>query len=323
MTKLIITLGPATLKKKKIKELVKQGVFAFRLKSSYYSGKELEKDISMIRKITKVPLMIDLEGPELRLRCKGNCIFKKGQTFVMGFSDKDKVSFNHDFFEFVTMKHNLIFDKGKGHLRILKKKDGKLTVKTDSNITIKDGKGVNLKEKCLETSSLSDKDKELLEIINKKKIEYVAYSYVRRKEDLDNLKLHLNKKTKIFSKIENKRALKNLKEVIKESYGVIVARGDLAVETSLEQIPILQKKIIMESNKLKRPVVVATELISSMVNNKTPLRSEVDDIETSIFEGADMLLITDPTAIGKYPILTVKTLNKIIKIADKYKGKIC
>jgi len=320
-TKLIITLGPATFKEKRIKDLEKQGVSIFRLKSSYYSSKEFEKDISRIRKLTKVPLMIDLEGPELRLRCKKSYDFKKGQTFSMGFSEKDNISFNHDFYESVTMKHNFIFDKGKGHLRILEKKNRKFLVKTDSTITIKDGKGVNLKEKSLETSSLSDKDKELLEIINKKKIKYVAYSYVRRKEDLDNLKLHLNKKTKIFSKVENRQALKNLTDIIKNSDGVIVARGDLAVETSLEKIPILQKMIISEANKLKKPVAVATELISSMVENKTPLRSEVDDIENCIFEGADMLLIADPTAVGKYPILTVKTLNRIIKTAEKYKGK--
>jgi len=219
------------------------------------------------------------------------------------------------------MKHNFIFDKGKGHLRILKKKNGRVCLKALNNVTLKDGKGVNLKEKVLETSPLSDKDKELLEVINKKKVAYVAYSYVRRKEDIENLRLHLNKKTKVFSKIENKPALKNLKDITKMSDGIIVARGDLAVETSLEKIPILQKKIIAVANKYKKPVVVATELIASMVNNKMPTRAEVDDIENCIFDGADMLLLTDATAVGKYPVLTVDTVNKIVKAAEKYKSK--
>lgn len=318
-TKIIATLGPATFNDKKIKELAKKGISIFRLKSSYYSGKQLENEINRIKKITKTPLMVDLEGPELRLRCKKDFSFKKGAEFIVGFSKEDNISFNHDFYEQITMKHNFIFDKGKAHLRILKKKNRKLWLKALNNVIIKDGKGVNLKEKILETSPLSDKDKDLLEVINKKKVAYVAYSYVRRKEDIENLRLHLNKKTKIFSKIENKQALKNLKNIIEMSDGVIIARGDLAVETSLEKIPILQKKIISLANKHKKPVVVATELISSMVNNKMPTRAEVDDIENCIFDGADMLLLTDATAVGKYPVLTVDTVNRIVKVAEKYK----
>ena len=318
-TKIIATLGPSTLNEKKIKELTNKGISVFRLKSSYYSAKSLENSVNMVRKITKTPLMVDLEGPEIRLRCKKDFSFKKGSEFTVGFSRKDAISFNHDFYEQITMKHNFIFDKGIGHLRILKKKNRKLWLKTLNNIKIKDGKGVNLKEKILETSPLSDKDKELLKVINKKNIAYVAFSYVRRKEDIHNLKLHLNKKTKIFSKIENKHALKNLKDITQLSDGIIVARGDLAVETSLEKIPILQKKIISLANKYKKPVVVATELISSMVNNKTPTRAEVDDIENCVFEGADMLLLTDATAVGKYPVLTVDTVSKIVKTAEKYK----
>jgi len=320
-TKVIATLGPQTLNPKKLKALAKRNIGIFRLKSSYYSEKKLENTINNLRKITKIPIMLDLEGPELRLRCKKDYKFKKGTKFKIGFSEEDEISFNHDFYEQITMKHNFIFDKGKGHLKILEKKNNKILVKTIDSITIKDGKGVNLKEKVLETSPLSEKDRELIKIINKKKIGYVAYSYVRRKVDIDNLKLHLNKKTKIFAKIENKKALKNLKELISITDGVIVARGDLAVETSLEQIPILQKKIIREANKQKKPVVVATELISSMVNSKLPTRAEVDDIENSIFDGVNMLLIADATAIGKYPILTIDILTKIIKIAEKYKGK--
>jgi len=318
-TKIIATLGPSTFRENKIKELEKRDIAIFRLKSSYYSGSQLEKEVERIRKISKTPLMVDLEGPELRLRCKKEFSFKKGAEFVAGFSKKDNISFNHDFYEQITMKHNFIFDKGVGHLRILRKKDGKIWLKTLNDIRIKDGKGVNLKERVLETSSLSERDKELIKIINKKRVEYVAYSYPRRKEDIENLKLHLNKKTKIFSKIENKHALENLKDITELSDGIIVARGDLAVETSLEQIPILQKKIISFANKYKKPVVVATELIESMVNKKMPTRAEVDDIENCIFEGADLLLLTDETAVGKYPILTVDTVNKIIKTADRYK----
>ena len=266
--------------------------------------------------------MVDLEGPELRLRCKKTYSFKKGTIFTAGFSKSDNISFNHDFYEQITMKHNFIFDKGKGHLMILKRKNRKLVLKALSNITIRDGKGVNLKERVFETSPLSEKDKELLEIINKKKLGYVAYSYVRRKEDLDNLRLHLNKKTKIFSKIENRHALKNLREIINNSEGVIVARGDLAVETSLEQVPIFQRQIVAAANKLKKPVVVATELIASMVNNKMPTRAEVDDIESCVFEGTDMLLLTDATAIGKYPLLTVDFVNRAVKAAEKYMKKL-
>lgn len=319
-TKVITTLGPATFNK--IKALAKRGVAIFRLKGSYYSEKKLETVINSIKRITKIPLMVDLEGPELRLRCKKEYSFKRGCKFTIGFSDEENISFNHDFYEQITMKHNLIFDKGKGRLRILKKRNRKILVKTYNDIKIKDGKGVNLKEKVLETSPLSDKDKKLLNVINKKRLKYVAYSYVRREEDIENLRLHLNKKTKIIAKIENKHALKNLNKIINLSDGVIVARGDLAVETSLEQIPILQKKIIKAANKLKKPVIVATELISSMVNNKLPTRAEVGDIENCIFDGADMLLITDATAIGRYPLLTIDTVNKIIKEAEKYKGNL-
>ncbi len=320
-TKIIVTLGPPTLNPKKLKALAKRNIGIFRLKSSYYSEKRLENTINNVRKVTKIPLMLDLEGPELRLRCKKEYKFKKGAKFKIGFSNEEEISFNHDFYEQITMKHNFIFDKGKGHLKIIEKKNGKIIVKTKDNITIKDGKGVNLKEKILETSPLSEKDKELLKIINKKKIGYVAYSYVRRKEDIDNLRLHLNKKTKIYAKIENKQALKNLKEIIQLTDGVIVARGDLAIETSLEKVPILQNKIIKEANKQNKPVVVATELISSMVNSKLPTRAEVDDIENCIFEGTNLLLIADATAIGKYPTLTIDTLTRIIKTAEKYKGK--
>jgi len=167
-TKIIATLGPATLNDKKIKTLAKKGVGIFRLKSSYYSKKRLENDIKKIKKITKVPLMLDLEGPELRLRCNKEYSFKKGSTFTIGFSEDDPISFNHDFYGQITMKHNFIFDKGKGHLRILEKKEDKILVKTLDNIKIKDGKGVNLKEKILETSPLSNRDRELLKIINKK-----------------------------------------------------------------------------------------------------------------------------------------------------------
>jgi pyruvate kinase len=327
-TKIVATVGPACDTYDQLLELVKAGVNVFRLNFSHGSHEDKGKIIEHIRQINKtepynIAILADLQGPKLRVGDLegGSLTLKEGDilTFtnekVIGNMDKIFVSYP-DLHADVQMGEKILIDDGKLEVvvtEITKEKTVKVVVTLGGVLLPK--KGVNLPDTNISLPSLTEKDLADLEFILGQRVDWVALSFVRRKEDITDLKRRLKEgghKAKVIAKIEMPEALKNLRDIIVESDGVMIARGDLGVELPIEEVPLIQKDIIKKCLHRAKPVIVATQMMESMIDRTKPNRSEITDVANAVIEGADAVMLSAETATGKYPRLVVETMTKII-----------
>jgi pyruvate kinase len=333
-TKIVATVGPACDSYEQLLELVKAGVNVFRLNFSHGTHEDKLKIIDYIYQINKtepynISVLADLQGPKLRVGdLEGGALdIKEGDilTFtnekVMGTMKKIYVSYP-DLHSDVKVGEKILIDDGKLEVvvkEITASKDVKVEVTLGGTLLPK--KGVNLPDTKISLPSLTEKDLADLDFILDKRIDWVALSFVRRPEDIIDLKKRLKaggSKAKVIAKIEMPEALINLRDIIVESDGVMVARGDLGVELPIEDVPLIQKDIIKKCLHRAKPVIVATQMMESMIDRTKPNRSEITDVANAVLEGADAVMLSGETATGKYPRLVVETMTKIIlKIEEK------
>ena len=333
-TKIVATVGPACDSYEQLLELVKAGVNVFRLNFSHGAHEDKLKIIDYIYQINKtepynISVLADLQGPKLRVGdLEGGALdIKEGDilTFtnekVMGTMKKIYVSYP-DLHSDVKVGEKILIDDGKLEVvvkEITASKDVKVEVTLGGTLLPK--KGVNLPDTKISLPSLTEKDLADLDFILDKRIDWVALSFVRRPEDIIDLKKRLKaggSKAKVIAKIEMPEALVNLRDIIVESDGVMVARGDLGVELPIEDVPLIQKDIIKKCLHRAKPVIVATQMMESMIDRTKPNRSEITDVANAVLEGADAVMLSGETATGKYPRLVVETMTKIIlKIEEK------
>jgi pyruvate kinase len=332
-TKIVATVGPACDTYDKLLELVQAGVNVFRLNFSHGSFDNKLQIINHIRKINEtqpynVSILGDLQGPKLRVGkiADNQLLVKPGDvlTFTneecLGTLEKIYVSYP-----------NLASDVKKGnHIMI---DDGKIEVKvvgiTESNdvkveVTIggviSSNKGVNLPDTKISLPCLTEKDLKDLEFIIEHDLDWVALSFVRNVNDIVTLRSKLEEKDakiKIIAKIEKPEALTNIREIILESDGIMIARGDLGVELPVEQVPMIQKNIVRKCIHRAKPVIVATQMMESMMDRVKPNRSEITDVANAVLEGADAVMLSGETAMGQHPALVVETMKKIIEEVEK------
>lgn len=327
-TKIVATVGPACDTYEKLLELVKAGVNVFRLNFSHGNYEDKAKIIAHIRQINKsepynIAILADLQGPKLRVGEieGGSLAIEEGDilTFtnekVVGTKEKIFVSYP-DLHADVKVGEKILIDDGK--LEVVVRE---ITANWDVKVEVTLGgillpkKGVNLPDTDISLPALTEKDLADLDFMIANKVDWVALSFVRKPEDIVGLKARLkavDSKAKVIAKIEMPEALRNLRDIIVESDGVMIARGDLGVELPIEEVPLIQKDIIKKCLHRAKPVIVATQMMESMIDRTKPNRSEITDVANAVLEGADAVMLSGETATGKYPKLVVETMTKII-----------
>jgi pyruvate kinase len=327
-TKIVATVGPACDTYEKLLELVKAGVNVFRLNFSHGTHENKLKIIESIRKINKtepvnIAILGDLQGPKLRggeiengeIEIIAGDILSFTNEKVIGNRERIYVSYPN-LHEDVKIGATILINDGKLEVKVKKVlKNNDVQVEVTLGGLLSSNKGINLPDTKISLPALTKKDLVDLEFIIEQKLDWVALSFVRSVKDLEGLRSRLVKKkskTKVIAKIEKPEALENLRDIIVEADAVMVARGDLGVELPVEKIPLLQKQIIRKCLHRAKPVIVATQMMESMIILNKPNRSEITDVANAVLEGADAVMLSGETATGLHPTLVVETMRKII-----------
>lgn len=326
-TKIVCTIGPASESKEVLTKLVNEGMNIARLNFSHGSYEEHGNRIKLIREVSKetgkpIGILLDTKGPEIRLGDfeNGGCEFKEGDIVRIV---KEEVLGNHERFTIrcpevfndVKAGDQILMDDGKMKVTIQEVSEGEMTVRVENPHFLKSRKGCNLPGIILSMPFISEKDEADIRFGCRQDIDYIAASFTRRKEDVLNLRKILIDEKKdaiqIIPKIENQEGFDNLREILDVSDGVMVARGDLGVDVSLELVPIYQKRIIRVANELGKPVITATHMLESMQTNPRPTRAEASDVANAIMDGTDGIMLSGESAAGNYPVEAVQTMHKI------------
>jgi len=325
-TKIIATIGPASNSYEIIKKIILNGVNLCRINFSHTNHEDALNIIYLVKKInneigTRVAILGDLQGPKLRIGLvKKNTILKASSKIQLTnkscVSSEKKIFVNYPrLIKDLNINDKVLIDDGKIKLRILTKNKSNITCEVINGGPISSKKGVNLPTSKLSLKSITQKDRKDLNFLIKNKIEWVALSFVQSAKDIIDLRKIINAKKsaiKIIAKIEKPQAIKSIKSITRSSDAVMIARGDLGIEIPMQKVPIFQKKIITLCLNYSKPVVVATQLMEGMINNPITTRAETNDVANAVFDGADALMLSGETAIGKNPIKVVKAMSKII-----------
>ncbi|MEM6964576.1 MAG: pyruvate kinase [Bacteroidota bacterium] len=333
-TKIVATVGPACNAYSKLLELVQAGVDVFRLNFSHGAHEDHLKVINHINYINEkynlhVSILTDLQGPKLRVgKIKDNALpLEPGDkvTFVneecLGTREKIYMAYPQ-FASDVEVGEKVLVDDGKLMLEVIStnKKDT-VELKVLFGGTLSSNKGVNLPNTNISLPSLTEKDRRDLDfILTIPSVNWIALSFVRSAKDVKELQKLVKAaghKAKVLSKIEKPEAITQIDKIIKASNAVMVARGDLGIEVPIEQLPNLQKEIIMKCRQRARPVIVATHMMDSMITNPIPTRAEVTDVANAVLDGADAVMLSGETSVGKHPVTVVQAMNRIIEEAEK------
>tara|TARA_Y100000816_G_scaffold156392_1_gene111546 strand:- start:1970 stop:2932 length:963 start_codon:yes stop_codon:yes gene_type:complete len=308
------TIGPGSLNKKFLK-FANSNINLLRLNMSHLNLKQLKKNIFYLKKYSKVPICIDTEGAQIRTKCNKIKYFKKSDNLKI-FKDKSFYLYPDDIFNKLKINDKLDIGFSGLCVKIKKKNDIFLSCKVLNSGYFEPNKGVHLINRKIKLNYLTSKDIEAIKIGRKLNIKYYALSFTNSHNDVIRFNKLLKNEKKIF-KIETKESIKNLKKIIKFGNNLLIDRGDLSKDIKIENVPIIQRKIIYEAMKNKKNVYVATNFLESMILNSYPTRAEVNDIYNTIEMGARGLVLAAETAIGKNPIECVKILKKIIKVFRK------
>ena len=328
-TKIIATLGPSSTALTKLKSLIQAGVNVFRVNFSHASHAEVLETVSNIREIssstnTHVAILGDLQGPKIRLgTVEENSKVKKGDlisitTNSVDFGNSSLVSINYpNFPKDVSENEKILVDDGKLIFKVVKtnKKD-LVEAKVVQGGVLKSKKGVNLPNTKISLPALTQKDKEDALFAIKNGFDWIALSFVRTKQDVKLLekliKTNSEQKIPIIAKIEKPEAIENIRGILKAADGLMVARGDLGLEIPAEEVPLKQKLLVKKAKQARKPIIIATQMMESMIDSLTPSRAEVNDVANSVMDGADAVMLSGETSVGKYPVEVVKTMGKII-----------
>ncbi len=313
-TKIIATVGPVSASKQTIKRMIQAGMNGARINTAYGNMPQYQATIEIVREVSEIPIIIDLKGPEIRLRTSQKKTLSKGDCLQVGFNGEE-VSFNHNFYDEVEVGDVILIDNGKIRTNVSEKTDRKVKLQVLIGGTIEDGKGVNLPNKHLPVPTLTEKDKAIVEFAKKHDVECIALSFARNAKDIEALSQKF--KGGIIAKIENHEGVQSAQEIIDASTGIMIARGDLGVEIDPEKVPLVQKSLIKQCNQKGKLVVTATEMLESMIHQSNPTRAEVSDVANAILDGSDAVMLSGETAIGKYPVEAVEMMTRIAKETEK------
>lgn len=328
-TKIIATLGPSCDNKETLLKMIQCGVDVIRINFSHANHKNIKKKIQYIREINKeygfsTAILADLQGPKLRIgNIKKDILLNPGHIVTFTNNQLEENSENiyltyKKFPQDLKIGEKILIDDGKLVLRVIETGFHKnIKAKVIQGGYLKSKKGINLPNTKISLPALTEKDIDDVIFSIKSNIDWIALSFVRNAHDLKDLikliKDYSKFKIPIIAKIEKPEAVNNIDEILNYSDGLMVARGDLGVEIPYEDVPLIQKKLIDKAKIRRKPVIVATQMLETMIDNITPTRAEVNDVANSVLDGVDAVMLSGETSIGKYPITVIKTMAKIIK----------
>ena len=327
--KILATLGPNSSSSEIIENIFTAGCDVFRLNFSHGSVETHRKNLENIRNLEKkynhaTCILADLQGPKLRVGEFKNSKeeLKQGQKFILDLSSEEgnnqRVNFPHaDIYDNLTPNTTLLINDGRIRLQVIEQHKEKLVTEVLNDGIISNNKGVNIPDVILPIESLTSKDKSDLQKAIEMNVDWVALSFVQQADDIIKLKKIVDGKVLIMAKIEKPSAVKNIDEIIKVADGIMIARGDLGVEMPPEKVPIVQKNIIKRCRFFGKPVVVATQMLESMISSLVPTRAEASDVANAIYDGTDAVMLSGESAVGEYPIESVSTMNNIIENVEK------
>ena len=323
-TKVIATIGPKTCSEIYIKKLCKAGMNVARLNGSHNILNWHLQTIKKLKKIVPaIPILFDMPGKKIRTcQLKHEPRFKKNDVIILttdtGYKGTDKVPINKDDLHLYLKKNDTIFaDDGTLCFVVIKISENDIYCRAKNSGKLKSAKGINVPHVKLGKDKLSIKEKKILNFIIENKVHYVGVSFVESAKYLREIRKFSNTNNlKIIAKIENQGGLDNMNEIISETDGVMIDRGDLSTETSFENIALYQKQIIEKCNLLSKPVIVATEMLNSMIENLFPTKAEVADISNAVLDGASAIMLSGETAVGKNPLESIKVMHKICKAVE-------
>ncbi|HEX3652037.1 MAG TPA: pyruvate kinase [Rhizomicrobium sp.] len=327
-TKIVATLGPASCSPEQMKALFEAGADVFRINMSHNTPESLKDVQARVRRLEAdvrrpIGILVDLQGPKIRLgKLPGGAIdLKEGDRIKLvredASDDPAVLPIPHgEVFAALKQRHCLLIDDGRVRLRTWASKPDSAEAVVELGGTIKDRKGVNLPDTLLPVSSMTDKDRRDLHAAIDLGVDWIALSFVQRPEDVAELRKLVAGRAAILAKIEKPKALESLSEILDLSDALMVARGDLGVELPIETVPGRQKEITRAARRVGKPVIVATQMLESMIEAPGPTRAEVSDVATAVYDGADAVMLSAETATGKHPVEAVAMMDKIAAAAE-------
>lgn len=330
-TKIVATVGPASNNKEMLRALIKEGVDVFRLNFSHGAHEDHAKVVKCVRELneemgTHVCLLQDLQGPKIRVQdMQPDVVLERGQEFIITtremVGNREMASTSYKALpNDVKIGDSILIDDGKIELKVSEVRDIDVVTEVIYGGPLKSKKGINLPFTKVSAPSLTEKDLKDLEFGLKHDVEWIALSFVRKAHDINVLRniIDQNKSNaKIVAKIEKPEALSNIDEIIASTDAIMVARGDLGVEIWMEEVPMVQKMLVEKCNKASKPVIVATQMMESMIENPRPTRAETNDVANAVMDGADALMLSAETAAGKYPIEVIRSMVRTISSVEK------
>ena len=322
--KIVATVGPASAAPSNLKLLHEIGVDAFRLNFSHGAHEDHRKVIKALRQIENqsdraLTVFADMQGPKLRVGPfkSGQIELEYGQDVSLELStelgEPGIIRLNHpELFQISKPGHRLKFDDGKLMVRVTENNGTTMRAKVEVPGTLKDRKGLNVIDAILPMSAMTDKDRIDMKFALEEGVDFIALSFVQTAQDIHEAREIIGDRAAIICKIEKPSAIEQLDEILEATDAVMVARGDLGVELPLEQVPIVQRRIISKARNLGKPVIVATHMLESMIDSPTPTRAEASDVATAIYQGADAVMLSAETAVGRHPATAVAIMDRII-----------
>ncbi|NNC49189.1 MAG: pyruvate kinase [Flaviramulus sp.] len=332
-TKIVATLGPATSTKKVLKRMLEEGVNVFRINFSHADYKDVTERVKMIRELNEefgytAAILADLQGPKLRVGVMkeevvvnpgDEIIFATGKRFE---GTKERVYMTYDRFpQDAKPGERILLDDGKLMFEVVSTdKKSEVKAKVIQGGPLKSKKGVNLPNTDISQPALTEKDIEDAIFAISLDVDWIALSFVRHAEDLiqlrDLITEHSAHKIPIIAKIEKPEAVDNIDKIVANCDGLMVARGDLGVEVPAEEVPLIQKQLVLRAKKARIPVIIATQMMETMITSLTPTRAEVNDVANSVMDGADAVMLSGETSVGKYPVEVIKQMADILKSVE-------
>jgi pyruvate kinase len=327
--KILATLGPASGDARTIKRLMLAGADAFRINMSHGDQKTKAKLVEHIRALEKefhrpTTILFDLQGPKLRVGHfeGGRTVLEKGSRFILDrkkkAGDRSRVQLPHaELFEAIKPGAKILIDDGRVRLNVLEADEGQIVSEVKVGGAVSDNKGVNVPDIVVPIPALTDKDRDDLQFALDQRTDWIALSFVQRPEDVAEARSLIGDRAALLAKIEKPAAIDRLNDIIALADAVMVARGDLGVELPPEEVPPLQNKIVACARQFGKPVVVATQMLESMVTSPTPTRAEVSDVATAIYDGADAVMLSAESATGQYPFEAVQMMDRIANSVER------
>jgi pyruvate kinase len=331
-TKIVATISDRNCEPQFLRRLHEAGMDVVRINSAHLDPEGVKKIVSGVRSVSdKIAILLDTKGPEIRTTfCREPIAFRKGETVkVAGLTadetTHDVINVNYpDIARYVPEGAFILIDDGELEIKITGKEGKILSGRIENDGILGSRKTVNIPQIRINLPSVSERDLIFIDLAVDLDIEFIAHSFVRSKEDILAVQKLLDRRSspiKIIAKIENQQGVDNLEEIMDNSYGIMVARGDLAIEVPYERIPGIQRNIIARCIEKRKPVIVATQMLHSMIQNPRPTRAEVSDVANAVYSQTDALMLSGETASGKYPLEAVRTMTRIASETEKEKDQ--